>query len=383
MSNAVIPDDVRPARSSARPGAATAAGAPEARPGTRVSRREPGQRPTEHPPGPTGLVLLGEVARRFHVLGDSKVQIAADLGISRFKVARLLEEAAERGVVRVVVEVPGGTDPARSVALAAALGLERAVVVETPGTSSREESVARQWLGEAVAGLLEELLVEGEVLGLTWSRTLSHASAALQRLPACTVVQLAGALHDETAAAGTVEIVRKAAAVGGGRALPMYAPLVTADAVTAEALRRDPGIAAALGRIDDLTTAVVAVGAWGEGTSTIWPIVSAAEREAGVADGAVAEVSGRLLAADGSVVPSRFDDRVMALRLEQLARVPEVVAVAYGADRAAAVLAVVRTGWVTTLVADDALADALLALPPADLAPADEEAGEAGEAGEA
>jgi len=159
----------------------------------------------------------------------------------------------------------------------------------------------------------------------------------------------------------------------------MYAPLVTADAVTAEALRRDPGIAAALGRIDDLTTAVVAIGAWREGTSTIWPIVSAAEREAGVADGAVAEVSGRLLAADGSVVPSRFDDRVMALRLEQLARVPEVVAVAYGADRAAAVLAVVRTGWVTTLVADDALADALLALPPADLAPApaDEGAGDA------
>jgi len=329
------------------------------RPGTTTSSAP---RPGGHPPGPTGLVLLGEVARRFHVVGDSKVRIAADLRISRFKVARLLDEAAERGVVRVSVVVPGGTDPERSVALAAALGLERAVVVETP---TGDEVVVRQHLGSAVAALLEELLVDGEVLGMTWSRTLAHAAQVLERLPPCTVVQLAGALHD--AGSGTVEVVRRIAAVAGGRALPVYAPLVTADAETATALRRDPGIRSALRRVDDLTTAVVAVGGWGAALSTIWPAVSPAERDAGLRDGAVAEISGRLLDAEGRRVPSAFDDRVMALELAQLEGVPEVVAVAYGAARTAALLAAVRTGWVTTVVADAELADALLALPPQEL----------------
>lgn len=342
-------DDSSPPRPRSRP----------ARAGTSTSSAP---RPGGHPPGPTGLVLLGEVARRFHVVGDSKVQIAADLGISRFKVARLLDEAAERGVVRVSVVVPGGTDPERSVALATALGLERAVVVETP---TGDGSVVRGHVGAAVAALLEELLVEGEVLGVTWSRALAHAAQALQHLPRCTVVQLAGALHD--AGSGTVEVVRRIAAVAGGRALPVYAPLVTADAETATALRRDPGIRSALRRVEDLTTAVVAVGGWGEATSTIWPAVSPAEREAGLRDGAVAEISGRLLDARGRRVPSAFDDRVMALELEQLEGVPEVVAVAYGAARTAAVLAAVRTGWMTTLVADAELADALLALPPEEL----------------
>ncbi|MEJ5915234.1 sugar-binding domain-containing protein [Pseudokineococcus sp. 1T1Z-3] len=313
----------------------------------------------EHPPGPTGLVLLGEVARRFHVLGHSKVAIAEDLGISRFKVARLLDEAAERGVVRVTVVVPGGTDPERSVALAQVLGLERTVVVEVP---TGDVDGVRRHVGRALAGLLEELLVEGEVLGLTWSRTLAHAAAELGQLPRCTVVQLAGALDD--GGASTVEIVRRAAAAGGGRALPVYAPLVTADAETATALRRDPGIAAALRGVDRLSTAVVAVGGWAEGSSTIWPAVTAEERAAGVAGGAVAEISGRLLDADGRRVPSGFDDRVVALELEQLERVPEVVAVAYGAARAPAVLAAVRSGLLTSLVADAGLADALLALPP-------------------
>ncbi|MEJ5945226.1 sugar-binding domain-containing protein [Pseudokineococcus basanitobsidens] len=319
----------------------------------------PAARGHEHPPGPTGLVLLGEVARRFHVLGHSKVQIAAAMGVSRFKVARLLEEAAERGVVRVTVVVPGGADPARSVELAAALGLERAVVVEVP---AGDDVAVRRHVGGAVAALLEELLVEGEVLGLTWSRTLAHAATVLERLPPCTVVQLAGALHDGRA--GTVEIVRQVAAVAGGRSLPVYAPLVTADVETATALRRDPGVAGALGRVRDLTTAVVAIGGWREDASTIWPAVTPEERAAGLRDGAVAEISGRLLDAAGRRVPSTFDGRVVALDLEHLAGVPEVVAVAYGARRAAAVLAAVRTGWLTTLVADAELADALLALPP-------------------
>lgn len=336
----------------------------EHRPGPVPSRPPAPDAGPAHPPGPTALVLLGEVARRFHLRGDSKIQIGADLGLSRFKVARLLEEARERGIVQVSVVVPGGADPERSVRLAQALGLERAVVVDTP---TGDDEAVREHVGSAVASLLEELLVDGEVLGLTWSRTLVHASAALTRLPPCTVVQLAGALHDEGASAGTVEIVRRAAVVSGGRSLPLYAPLVTADAETAAALRRDPGISAAMRRIDDLTTAVIAIGAWSEHDSTIWNAVPPGEREAALENGACAEISGRLLDADGAVVRSAFDDRVIALRLEQLLRVPEVVGVAYGAARARATLAAVRGGYVRSLVVDRPLADALLdALAEAD-----------------
>ena len=46
--------------------------------------------------GPAELVMLAAVARRHYLQNQSKVEIADELGISRFKVARMLESARER-----------------------------------------------------------------------------------------------------------------------------------------------------------------------------------------------------------------------------------------------------------------------------------------------
>jgi DNA-binding transcriptional regulator LsrR (DeoR family) len=53
-----------------------------------------------HATGPARLVLAAAVARRYYLEGETKVEIAGQLGLSRFKVARLLEEARASGIVR-------------------------------------------------------------------------------------------------------------------------------------------------------------------------------------------------------------------------------------------------------------------------------------------
>ena len=52
---------------------------------------------------PTHRRLLLAAARRFYLEDRSKVEIAEELGISRFKVARLLEQARETGVVTITL----------------------------------------------------------------------------------------------------------------------------------------------------------------------------------------------------------------------------------------------------------------------------------------
>ena len=42
---------------------------------------------------PAQLILIASVARRYYLEGKSKIEIAEELGMSRFKVARLLETA--------------------------------------------------------------------------------------------------------------------------------------------------------------------------------------------------------------------------------------------------------------------------------------------------
>ena len=56
--------------------------------------------------GPAELVRAATVARLYFLESKSKSEIADELGINRFKVARILEQAQESGLVRIEISVP-------------------------------------------------------------------------------------------------------------------------------------------------------------------------------------------------------------------------------------------------------------------------------------
>ena len=77
-------------------------------------------------------MLTASVARRYYLDGRSKVEIAEEFGLSRFKVARLLDDARASGLVRIEIGHPGAIDVELSGRLQDALGLQHCVVVDTP-----------------------------------------------------------------------------------------------------------------------------------------------------------------------------------------------------------------------------------------------------------
>src|SRR5258708_38102369 len=82
---------------------------------------------------PSEVVLAARVARQFYLEGVSKVDIADRLGISRVRVAKLLDSARETGMVRIEIGLPGGTlDVGLSAELCSALGLMHAFVFNFP-----------------------------------------------------------------------------------------------------------------------------------------------------------------------------------------------------------------------------------------------------------
>jgi len=304
---------------------------------------------------PAELVQIAVVARRHYLEGRSKSEIADEFGLSRFKVARILEEAQSRGIVRIEVTLDATLDAALSDELAGALGLRRAIVVSTPDES---QLALRPRLGEVVGDLLTELVVPGDVLGLAWGRTLTAMAASLSRLAPCNVVQLNGVASP--AGEGSVELVRQVASISGGRAYPIYAPLVVSDVATAETLRREPGVAAAFRMHDEVTKAVVAIGSWDPPYSTVYDAIGPDEREQLRRLGVRAEVCASMLDADGREVPNDLTPRVIGVPLARLRSYPEVIAVAGGPLKAQAIKAVVRAGCVTTLVTDSSAARHIL-----------------------
>ncbi|MDN5667453.1 MAG: Cro/Cl family transcriptional regulator [Renibacterium salmoninarum] len=298
--------------------------------------------------------LLALIGKEYYLDNLSKVDIAQRYGISRFQVARYLDEAREEGIVRIEVRFPGSAgavDPAR---LAERLGISRVVVVR----SHNDEVLQRDLLAQAVAAELMAATRSGMTVGVSWSRTLDVAARHVTRLPKCDVVQLAGALPG-TGNSNPLELIQRLGRVSEGRVWPLWAPLVVDSAQTAAGLRQQPEISTALTKADSLDLAAIAIGAWSPGLSTVWDRVDNLVRQAGIAAGAVAECSGRLVDARGESVRSELEGRVLAVTLAQLKRTPAVIAVAQGAARAAAVRAAIAAGIVSTLVADEELAAAL------------------------
>ena len=305
---------------------------------------------------PSEVVLAALVARQFYLEGVSKVDIADRLGISRFRVARLLESARETGLVRIEIGLPGGIlDAGLSAELCSVFGLRQAFVFNFP-----DDAVAlRQRLGEAAAQVLMDLIKPGDILGLTWSRTLSGLAAALTQLPPCPIVQMTGAVPPPDGR-DLLEVVRSVARIGGGPAHVFYAPMLLDDARAAAAIRRQGDIAEAFALVPKVTIAVVAIGAWAPGLSTIYDAITPAERESLAALGVDAEIAGVFIGADGNPLTTPLDNRMIVTPGSLLAKIPFVLAVAYDPEKSDAVRAAIRGGLVHGLVTHTSLARALL-----------------------
>src|ERR1700761_1684508 len=307
---------------------------------------------------PSEVVLAARVARQFYREGVSKVDIADRLGISRFRVARLLAPARESGLVRIEIGLPGGSlDVGLSAELCSVFGLRHAFVFNFP----EDESPLRLRLGEAAGQVLTDLIAPGDVLGLTWSRTLSGLTAALTQLPPCPIVQLTGAVPPPDGQ-DLLELVRGVARVGGGTAHAFYAPMLVSDAATATAIRRQSDIAEAFALIPSVTIAVVSIGAWAPGLSTIYDAITPAERTELAAAGVAAELAGVFIGADGRPLATPLDARMIVAPVPLFTQIPFILGVAYDAAKSPAVFTAIRGGLLHGLVTHSSLARGLLRL---------------------
>ncbi|SDI38090.1 DNA-binding transcriptional regulator LsrR, DeoR family [Actinokineospora alba] len=303
---------------------------------------------------PAELIRAAGIARRYYIDGVSKVDIAEEFGLSRFKVARMLADAQAAGLVRIEITVPDDIDADLSDRLRSRFGLKDAIVAaDGPAASARER------VGRLAATHLTEILHEGDVVGLACSRTLHEMARALTELPKLTVVQLSG-VHTGGLGENSVELVRRLASLARGPAYPIYAPLIVDGPATVRSLRKQPQVADALKRYGALTKAVVAIGSWQPPDSllsdSLPPTESAALRRHGVR----ADVCGRMLDGEGNPVPD-FADRTIGITIDELREVSDVIAVAAGEHKTVAIRAALNSGVITTLVTDAAAAKVLIA----------------------
>jgi DNA-binding transcriptional regulator LsrR (DeoR family) len=252
---------------------------------------------------------MSEVARLYYVRELTQQEIAQRLGMSRFKVLRLLEQARAEGVVRFEIDEPVPVLDDLSRGLEERYDLETAVVVE-------------RRVAEAAAVLLPRLLRSGDVLGVAWGETLASLAEHLPPLAnGVPVVQICGAIDGIAPGTGPTELAARFAAKLGGRFHPLQVPAVADERALRRAVRPTTAI------FDKVSIALVGIG---------------------VRSDAAGHLLVHVLDDDGRIVSA---ERAIALSVAQLRRT-RVVAVAGGRAKRRAVAAALRTGLLDVLVTD-------------------------------
>ncbi|GAB3472401.1 sugar-binding domain-containing protein [Kineococcus endophyticus] len=301
------------------------------------------------------LALAHTAATLYYLQDATQAEIAERLGTSRATVSRLLQEARDRGLVRIEVLPLPEEDPGDlAERLRDALGLT-AVHLTAPTSSAHLAEAVSPVLSRVLAGVG---LAEGDVLLVSSGRTVYDiAQRELPTLPRVVVAPMVGGQDEPEPWYQTNEIARRVAVGVGGTPRFLYAP-----AFPGRALRRSLVADAEFKRFANLwetgRCAVMGVGAPPLQRSSIPGFVPT--EQAPLRD-SVGDVASRFYDADGREIDYDGSDRLIAIPLEVLRRVPDRIAVAYGTLKVPSVLAGARGGFFNHLVTDPATATALLA----------------------
>lgn len=309
--------------------------------------------------------LAARAAWLSYVGGLKQEQIADRLKVSRMKVHRLIAEAHRRGMVRIFVE---GT-PADCVALEDALvrryaGLEFAIVAAGLGDDDAELPLTT--LGAAGARYLHGTLEArgARLIGVGHGRTLAAVVEGLPRVarPDVTFVSLLGGLI-RNAVANPFELIQRLRERTGGESYFMPVPFV-ADSVEDKAVLLAQ---TSLRHVFDLAgRAELHLVGIGDVSARAYMreagMVTEADFRRLAGAGAVGEVLGQFLDGAGRPLDIDVNHRSIGLRPDDL-RGKRTVAIAGGAGKVAAIDAVLRAGFVTGLITDEATAAGIVGHP--------------------
>lgn len=297
----------------------------------------------------------------YHVRGLSQEEVGQSLGISRFRVNRLLAEARETGVVRVTVEHRTAGTLALADALRARWGLAEVLVAPVPPGTEGDADYARRAVGLVAAGFLARIGADGaRGIGVGWGRTMAAMAQALTGLrnPDLRFVSLMGSMV-RTSGTSPFDVCARLASLTGGQAIFLPAPFLADSVEDCSVILRQRLVREALGAAREVGHAFISVGECAPDAFLFTSgILTAQDGAALRAAGAVADTTGMFFCADGSLADTDLNRRAPSVGLEEL-RGCEVALLAGGLAKAAATRALLRAGFVNRLVVDEALGQAL------------------------
>jgi len=307
--------------------------------------------------------LLAQIGSMYYEQDKSQNEIADEMGLSRVKVYRLLKEAREENIVKIVIGWPIERDSATEKQLSEVFHLKKAFVLRSKPT---DDSVALRRLGQITANYLEMMLEDS----ITLAVCLGHSTYEVINAVSPTfqahvnVVQAMGSIPFAVQDIDSAALARQLAHKLGGQVLYLTAPLIANTPEEAVVLRRQKSIELTLKASRKADILLLGIGNLDPKSSRYVQadMISADQIKVLEGEGAVGDIGGMFYNIDGDLQPCSYNERMIGLTMGEMKQIPNTIAVAMGRKKVKAILGALRTGVIKILSTDLETARAVLKL---------------------
>ena len=295
--------------------------------------------------------LATKAAWYYYMENYTQHQIAEAMGLSRAKVIRLLEDAKTDGIIQFNFRKDDSTRVSLEKNLIAAYGLNDAFVVPTP----LNEATLTHTISRAAALYVSDHLRPGGYLNIGYGDTVSSMLGYLAKEhedPINVVSMTGGVSYYLPSVSSTAYAMHL---------FLIPSPLIVSSSEVRDALLGEKSIQEIYAMTEHADMSVVGIGAAVEGATVLRNgIIRESELAILKMQGSVGDVLNHFYDSEGNPITTEIENRTISTDIEKLRTMKNVVGVAGGPEKVAAIKAVLRGGYLNVLVTDSKTAEGLL-----------------------
>lgn len=305
--------------------------------------------------------LYIKIAFWYYNLHLTQDEIARRLNITRQKVNQMINSLQEMGIVSIHINGYEQEYIALESQLEEAFGLNEVIIA----SDYEKKEYTERRVADIAGQYLDRTIKNGDMVGVSWGKLLAAVvdSMSYQRKNKCRVLQLVGAQNMNMSGLKSDEIAREMANKLNCPSYMLYAPVVVEYPETKQMLMKEKSIRTNFEQMENCTVGVFGIGELDE-TSTMRQIgyLSAEDIEHLRNEGFCADISMNPIRQDGSYDNCYLENRLLNADMDCLKKIDNVVAVASGVHKANAILAVLRSGCLNTLILDAKTAERIITI---------------------
>ncbi|ARK20379.1 sugar-binding transcriptional regulator [Sporosarcina ureae] len=303
--------------------------------------------------------LIIEAAKLYYQFDYTQLAISKKLGVSRPTVSRLLQQAKKNGYVKIDIIDPFHDNNQLAKSLQHKYQIEE---VNIAYSAVEDEGDVIQAISTEAADYLHRTIKDGDILGVTWGRTMYRVANALKQkdVKGVEVIQLKGGIGLSDVNTYDSETVYKFAEAF--HTVPRYLPLpVLVDTPEVkEVIESDRYMHRLIELGRQANIAMFTVGAVDSESLLFRLGYLTTEEEQQLQQEAIGDICSRFFKRTGEVCETTVSDRTIGIRLEELKQKEKSILVAGGNRKVEAIHGALQGGYANIFITDQYTAQALL-----------------------